>query len=174
VSAQFLEQDGAEHDVSVLATFAALNVHDHASAVDIADLQARELGAAHAGAVEGHQNGAIEGSRRSLDELCYFFLTENGGQAIALLGIGSVGNAPGPLERLDVEEAQGAEMVGHRTGSQFVHGEELGLVLANVLRSQAIGRAVEVLGEPLDQANVTLCGSLRVMTSLEFLQHHFA
>jgi hypothetical protein len=80
------------------------------------------------------------------------------GSAVALLGIGSVGNAPGPLERLDVEEAQGAEMVGHRTGSQFVHGEELGLVLANVLRSQAIGRAVEVLGEPLDQANVTLCG----------------
>jgi hypothetical protein len=71
-------------------------------------------------------------------------------------------------------EAQSAEMVGHRTGSQFVHGEELGLVLADVLRSQAMGRAVEVLGEPLDEANVTLCGSLRVMTTLEFLQPHFA
>ena len=102
------------------------------------------------------------------------FLTENLGEAMALLGIGSVGNAPGPLERLDVEEAQGAEMVGYRTRSQFVHGEELGLVLADVLRSQAIGRAVEVLGEPLDEANVTLCGSLRVMTSLEFFQHDFA
>src|ERR1700687_5975715 len=174
MSAQFLEQDGAEHNVAVLPAFAVLNVHDHASAVDIADLQARELGAAHAGAVEGHQNGAIEGSRRSLDELCYFFLTENGGQAIALLGRGSVGNAPGPLERLDVEEAQGAEMVGHRTGSQFVHGEELGMVLADVLRSQPIGRAVEVLGEPLDQANVTRCGSLRVMPWLYCLQHLFA
>src|SRR5215469_9490715 len=154
MSAQFLEQDGAEHDVAVLATLAILNVHDHASAINIADLQARELGAAHAGAVDGHQNGAIEGSGRSLDELCYFLLTENGGQAIALLGIGSVGNAPRPLERLDVEEAQGAEMVGYRTWSQFVHGEELGLVLADVLRSQAIGRAVEVLSEALDQANV--------------------
>jgi hypothetical protein len=65
-------------------------------------------------------------------------------------------------------------MVGHRTGSQFVDGEELGLVLANVLRFQAIGRALEVLSEPLDQANVTLCGSFRVMTTLEFFQHHFA
>jgi hypothetical protein len=37
-----------------------------------------------------------------------------------------------------------------------VHGEELGLVLADVLRSQAIRRAVEVLGEALDEANVTL------------------
>jgi hypothetical protein len=65
-------------------------------------------------------------------------------------------------------------MVGDQTGSQFVHGEELRLVLADVPRSQAIGRAVEVLGEPLDQANVALCGSLRVMTSLEFLQHPLA
>src|SRR5579859_6536627 len=174
MSAQFLEQDGAEHDVAVLFAFAGLNVHDHASAIDIVDLQACEFGAAHAGAVESHQNGAIEGSRRSLDELCDFFLAENGRQAIALLGIRSVGNAPGPLERLDVEEAQGAEMVGHRTGSQFVKSEELRLVLADVLRSQAIGRAVEVLSKALDQTNVTLCGSLRVMTTLEFFQHYFA
>jgi len=79
-------------------------VHDHASAIDIADLQACELGATHAGAVEGHQNGAIEGSRRSIDELSHFFLTENGGQTIALLGIGTVGNTPGTLEDLDVDE----------------------------------------------------------------------
>jgi len=69
VSAQFLEQDRAEHDVAVLMAFAVLNVHDHASAIDVADLQARELGAPHAGAVEGHQNGAIEGSRRSKKRL---------------------------------------------------------------------------------------------------------
>jgi len=55
-----------------------------------------------------------------------------------------------------------------------VHGEELGLVLADVLPSQAIGRAVEVLSEALDEANVTLSGSLRVMTTLELFQHHFA
>jgi hypothetical protein len=80
----------------------------------------------------------------------------------------------GLFERLDVEEAQGAEMVGHRAGSQFVQSEELRLVLADVLRSQAIGRAVEVLSKPLDQANVALRGSFRVMTTLEFFQHHFA
>ena len=71
--------------------------------------QARELGAARTGAVHGHQNSAIERSRRSIDELCCFFLTENSRQAIALLRIGSVGNAPRPLERLDVEEAQSAQ-----------------------------------------------------------------
>ena len=69
MSTPFPAQDGAEHDVAVLFAFATLNVHDHASAIDIAHLQARELGAAHAGAVEGHQNGAIEGSGRRLDVL---------------------------------------------------------------------------------------------------------
>src|SRR5512146_6425 len=124
----------AEHDIAVLPSFAVLNVHDHSSAIDIADFQARELGAARTGAVQGHQNGAIERSRCSIDELCYFSLTENSGQAIALLGIGSVGDAPGPLERLDVEEAQSAEMVGHRTGSQFADGKELRLVFPDVPR----------------------------------------
>ena len=91
VSAQFLEQDGAEHDVAVLLAFAAWNVHDHASTIDVADLPARELGASYAGPVEGHPNGVIDGSRRSIDELGDLFLTENGGQAITLLGIRSVG-----------------------------------------------------------------------------------
>ena len=74
-------------------------------------------------------------SQREVVELCHFFLTENSGKAIALLWIGSVGNAPRPFERLDIKEAQGAEMVGYRTGSQFLHREELRLVLADVLRS---------------------------------------
>jgi len=104
VRAQFLEQDGAEHDVAVLPAFAALNVHHHAAAVDVADLEAGELGAAHAGAIEGHQNGAIEGSRRGIDELRDLVRTENGGQAVALFRIGSVGNAPRLLQCLDVEK----------------------------------------------------------------------
>jgi hypothetical protein len=33
---------------------------------------------------------------------------------------------------------------------------------------------VELLREALDGANVTLRGSFRVMTTLEFFQHHFA
>jgi len=38
-------------------------------------------------------------------------------------------------------------------------------------QGQAIGGTVEVLSKALDQADVTLCGSLRVMTTLDFLQH---
>ncbi len=174
VRAEFFEQNGAEHHVAILTTLAALDVDHHTLAVHIADLEAGQLRVANASRVERHEHGAIEGSRSSIDELRYFFLTENGGQTVAFLGIGSVGNAPRLLQRLDVEEPQGAQMVCHRTGRQLLNGEELGLVLPNVLPAQAVRRTVEVLCESFDEADVVLCGSLRVMTTLEFFQHDSA
>src|SRR5690349_24680634 len=46
MAAQFLEQLGAEHHIAVFAPFAAPDVNHHALAVDVADLQARQLRAA--------------------------------------------------------------------------------------------------------------------------------
>jgi hypothetical protein len=172
--AQFFEQDGAEHHVAVLATLAALDVKNHALAVHVTDLQASQLRVANAGGIERHEHGAIKGSGSGVDELRDFFLTENGGQTVAFLGIGSVGNAPRLLQGLDVEKAQRAQMVCHRTGRQLLHDEELGLILPNVLPAQAVRRSVEVLCESFDEADVALSGSLRVMTTLEFFQHDSA
>lgn len=62
----------------------------------------------------------------------------------------------------------------HRTRRQLPFGEEVGLVLPDVLPSQAIGRALEMSSESLDLAKVVACGGLRVMTTLEFLQHDFS
>ncbi len=107
-------------------------------------------------------------SARRIDELRHFFLTENRGQAVAFLRIGSIGNAPWLLECLDVEESQGTEMVRNRPGRQLPFCEEVSLVLPNVLRAQAIGRTLEMLSEGFDLANVIACGSLRVITSLSF------
>ena len=99
-------------------------------------------------------------SASRIDKLRHFFLAENRGQAVAFLRIGSVGNAPWLLECLDIEKPQGTQMVGHRTGRQLLHGEELGLIFPNMPPTQAIGRAVEVLCESFDQADIALCGSL--------------
>jgi len=51
-------------------------------------------------------------------------------------------------------------MVGHCPGRQLLHREELGLVLPNVLPTQAVRRGVEVLCESFDEADIALCGSL--------------
>jgi len=49
-------------------------------------------------------------------------------------------------------------MVGHRTGRQLLHREELGSVFADMPRAQAIRRAMEVLCESFDEADVVSCG----------------
>ena len=49
-------------------------------------------------------------------------------------------------------------MVGYRAG--LLHGEELGLVLPNVLPAQSIRRAMEVLCESFDRTDIVACGSL--------------
>ncbi len=100
--AKFLEQNRTEHHVAVLATFAALDMNHHPSAVNVADLQTSQLRVPNSGRVEGHEYGAVKRSGSGVDELCYFFLAENRGQAVCLLGIRSVGNAPRFLERLNV------------------------------------------------------------------------
>src|ERR1039458_4318610 len=62
VVAQSFQQDGTEHDISVLTAFPAADVDDHSSAVDIGDLQASQLGAPYPGAIEGHQHNAMKSS----------------------------------------------------------------------------------------------------------------
>jgi hypothetical protein len=62
----------------------------------------------------------------------------------------------------------------NKTRRQLPVGEKIGLVLPNVSPPQSIGRAVEMSSECFDLANVVACGSLRVMTTLEFLQHDFS
>jgi hypothetical protein len=52
--------------------------------------------------------------------------------------------------------------------------EQLGLIFANVPKAQAIGRTVESPSKIFDCPDVVACGILRIITALEFFQHHFA
>jgi hypothetical protein len=61
----------------------------------------------------------MEGSASCVDELRHFFLAEKGGQAVAFLGIGSVGNAPRFFERLDVENRSAHRWVVTVAGDNF-------------------------------------------------------
>ena len=58
VGPQCLEQRRAQRQIAVLAALAFDHVDDHALAVDVGELQPRNFAAAHAGAVENHQQGA--------------------------------------------------------------------------------------------------------------------
>src|SRR6201984_239688 len=111
VLAQFFEQLGAEHDIAVFATLSSADMDHHALAVDIADLQVCYLSTPQTSSVERHEQSAMEGSASGVDESCDFFLAEDRWEVMVLFRIGSLGDAPGFLERLDVEKAQSCQMV---------------------------------------------------------------
>ncbi len=48
----------------------------------------------------------MHGRASGIDELRHFFLAQDGGQRKCPFRIGRLGDAPGPLERLGVEEPQ--------------------------------------------------------------------
>jgi len=95
VLTQCLEQFWARYHIPVFASLAALDVNHHALAIDVADFQVRQFSASYSGGVERHQQNVMEGSARSLDQSCDFFLAEDRWQAMGPFRIGSVGDAPG-------------------------------------------------------------------------------
>jgi len=74
----------------------------------------------------------MEGSLSSVDESCDFFLAEDRREMMVLFGIGSLGDAAGLLERLDVEKSQSRQVVRNGTRRQLPLLKQLGLVFANV------------------------------------------
>jgi len=61
---EFLQQMRAEHHVPVLAALPAPNMDDHPLAIDVADLQMRQLGAPHPGGIQSNQDGAVKWDQR--------------------------------------------------------------------------------------------------------------
>ena len=160
--------------LTILAALAALNVDDHPLAVDVGNLQPRQLGAPHTGGVEGHEQDALERCASRVDELGDCFWAQDRGQAKRLLGVGRLGHAPRLLEGFDEPEAPSREALGDTTGSQLPLAEPRGLLLAEVLGAQLIRRSVEVAGEIRDRTEIAAGGTLSVIATLEFFEHHLA
>src|ERR1700693_654258 len=114
VLAQFFEQLGAEHDIAVFAALSYPDMNHHALAVDIVDLQVCYLSTSQSGSVERHEQSAVEGSASGIDESCDFFLAKDRWKVMVLFRIGSLGDAPGFLERLYVEKAQSCQVVRNK------------------------------------------------------------
>ena len=79
-----------------------------------------------------------------------------------------------PLERLGVEKQQRCKIYRDGARCEFSFGEQFGLVFANMLRAQAVGRTLEASRKIFHYPDVTAYGSFSVMTTLEFFQHHFS
>src|SRR6202022_1389964 len=162
---QFLKQFCAEHHIAISASLAALNVNHHALAVDVADFQMRQLGVAHSGGVERHQQNAMVGSERSIDESCDFFLAQDRRKVKCSFRVGSLGDAPGFLGGLGIEKPERRQMLRNGARRQLPLLKQLGLVFANVSRPQAVRRTVESSSKIFDCVDVMAYGIFRKVTT---------
>ena len=154
VLAQGIEQPVAEHDVAVLTSFSALDMDNHALTVDIADLQRRRFRPAGSGGIERHQHGALKGCSGGINKTRHFLRAKDFRQVDDLPRVGRLGNAPVPLEHLDIEEPQCTQPRGYGVRAVLQLAEQHRLVLANVLRAELIGTAMEVTAEVFNAVDV--------------------
>ncbi len=149
-------------------------MNHHALAVNVADFQARQLRIPDASGVERHEQDALVGGTGRVDQLRDFLLAEDRRETMCLFRVGCFGGAPGPVESLGVEKTQSRQTGGDRPRRQLPLLKQLRLIFANLPRPQAVRREIESPSKILDGAEVTTCGTFRVITALEFLHHSFS
>src|SRR6266849_7684067 len=171
---QFFKQLWAKHHVPIFAPLATLDVNDHALAVDVRNFQVGQLGASHSGGVERHQQRAMKRSASPIDESRHFFLAQDRRNVLGSFRIGGLGCAPALLESLGIEEPQSRKIDRNGARRQLALLEQFRLVFANLLGAQTVWRTLEASREIFHYPNVTAYGSFSVITTLEFLQHHFS
>jgi hypothetical protein len=142
-----------------------------AAAVDICDLQPGQFGAPETCGIEGHEQSSLEGRGRGFDETVDFLPAQDGGEMDHFLWVRSQVGAPGLFQRPDVEEPDAAEMLDDGVGLQLSFAEEIRLILADVIRPELVGRAVEVTGILFDRPEISACCAGCVVSTLEFLEH---
>lgn len=168
------EKLGAEHDITVFAALASPNMHDHALAIDITDLQVRHFCTACARGIQRHQQDAMKGRLRCIDQTCYFFRTEHLRQVQNLLRVWGLGDAPAFLQNLGIEETQGGQSLRYGVRCQFPASEQRGLILANMLWAKLIGWTIEVAAKMLHRSDVGADGGLGVVATPQLLKHDLA
>ena len=174
VGTQGLQQRRAEGKVAVLVALAVDHVDNHALAVDIGDLQPGDLGAAHACAVENHQQRALEQAAAGLDETRHFLPAEDVGQLPAHLGIRKELTELVAVERAYEKEPQCGHVVLNRSRAEFSLLEQIGLVTAQMVGTELVRGLAEMLREPFDETQITPDRPGAVVATLELFEHDFA
>ena len=101
---QDLEQNGRQHDHSILLSF-AMDRNGHARRVDVVHSQVGRLGAPQARRVDGHQQGATFEVRRRVEYSCHFLLAEDQGKSLLLPWERNVLQQERALQSLGIKES---------------------------------------------------------------------
>src|SRR5215469_5929213 len=164
VSAQLLAQLGTERNFAGLAAFSMRDANDHALFVDVLGTELAEFGAAHAGVIQSHQDGAVAEIGGGVDETPDLIGAQHDGDLAAsrswqwqvVAGIAAA-------QDFEIEEAKGRHLHHDRLRFELALFDEVQLVLPNLLGTEFLRRLMEVFGEPPDTTDIGMCGSVGVI-----------
>src|ERR1019366_1289537 len=129
---------------AVLAAFAVLDMHHHAGGVDIGEFEGRALGASHASAIEGHEDGAIERRGRGVDQAGDLLRTPDDREVNFLLRVGHFLAGPGAFQYLAKEKTQRTDDLIDRVIRESPVTEKMSRVFTEMLRAELVRGTVEI------------------------------
>ncbi len=109
-----------------------------------------------------------------MEESRNLFPAQNRRQVTCLFRIGSVSEAPGSAERLDVEKAERRQVLPYGIPRQLAILKQFRLIFTDVSRVQTIGGTAKSSSKIFHCTKVVAYGILCIITTLEFFQHHFS
>jgi hypothetical protein len=109
-----------------------------------------------------------------VDELAYFLLAQHDRESAGRFGKGNILQHVMPPQGFHEQEPERRHSLDNAPGAELLLLQKVALKASDVVRTELIWWPVEVLGELPDRHQVRPYGSLRVITTLEFLQHHLA
>jgi hypothetical protein len=90
------------------------------------------------------------------------------------LGVGDIFSQRGTLQRSDEEELHCRHALLDRVGSQLLIAQQMKLKLAHMFWPKLVRGPMEIFRELPQSSRVGFYSSLGIITTLEFLQQHFA
>jgi hypothetical protein len=146
-------------------------VNEHATAIDVPDLQLTQFRVSHAGRVQDHQHRALRQTVGVVDQLRHLLDGQDLRQPTRSVRVGRVVEQVPTLQRLHEEEAQRRDMEADRQRSHLALAQQIRLVRPEMRLIQSIRPALEMLGELLDRVEIRHDGRGGEVTALELLQH---
>src|SRR5579864_3666449 len=171
VRAQRAKQLLTQGNFPIDAALALYHAQHHALAVNVGDLETAQLSAPQAGRVEGHQYGAVVEVARRADQQGDFIRAEDHRQPQALFWIRQILLHVSPLQHLDVEKAESANVQNNGVDGQFPGSEQVRVVTSKVIGTDLVDRRIDVASEMLYSFQVRVDGRSSVVAAHEFFSH---
>ena len=134
-------------------------------------LKGDRLGNAQPGGIQGHRDDAVLRVGDRIEYGVYLVLAQDQRQLLGLLGERDVLDVPVLAERLEVQEAEGADRLIETAPSHLSGVHQIQLIGPYIVERQLLRGALEVAGEQHDLPDVAVDGAGREVAHLHVFDH---